>query len=285
MEPDHLIARAALRLIGRAILLLLSSLFAAPAQAQAPAGCAAHSLAIGAALLRSDWDEFDALGRRLLRERGTLRETALAAAGECGGWALRARLAMASGSRAYEGVSTVGAPISTTSRLRIDTFGVEVTCCLSTGWRAGARLGRRLTSRDIASAGPVLGYPERFKTTLAEIGVRWQGPEAAGHELGLQAWAGTGPRGRVSIDLPQADPTTLELGRPRSLAIGAEVGTAPQSMRSFGWKAWLGWAMLETAAGPASALTRNGLVIGGAAQPRMRSSELQLGLSMLFDIR
>lgn len=269
---------------GPAVLLL--SLVAAPAQAQAPAGCAANGLAAGVALLRSDWDEFDALGRHLLRERGTLRESALGAAGKCGVWALRARLAQASGSRAYDGVSTVGEPISTTSRLRIDTFHIETTCCQATGWQAGARLGRRLTHRDIASAGPVLGYPERFKATLAEIGVRWQGPETVGHDLALQAWVGTGPRGRVSIDLPHVDPTTLDLGRSRSLAFGAEVGPAPQSTRSrFGWQARLGWAVLETAAGPASALTRNGLVVGGAAQPRTRASEWKLGVSMLFDLR
>lgn len=286
MEPARLTSRASAALAGRAVALLVSALAASPASAQVREGCAAQGLAIGAGLLRSEWSEFDERGRQLLRERGTLRESTLSAAGGCGRWALRAQLGRASGSRSYGGVSTAGEPIATSSRLQIDTLRLEATCCLATGWQAGGRLGTRRMTRDIASAGSARGYPEQFRTTRVEVGVRWEPWPPVEHELILEAWAGAGPRGKVKVEFPHADPTTLDLGRTRSLALGAEIGSASLRARSrVGWQARLGWAGEETGAGPAKALTRNGLVIGGAAQPRIRSSDWHLGASLVIALR
>ena len=123
--------------------------------------------------------------------------------------------------------------------------------------------------RDIAGQGNVLGYPERFAYWQAALGARYQAVLGARVRLTASAWLGGGPGGRVKLDLPRADPVTLNLGSSRLLALGLELeGGEAATQAGWSWQAGVSYRREQTSAGPAKTLVRNGIPVGAALQPR-----------------
>lgn len=235
----------------------------------AAADCGAPGLGALAGAERSQWEEFDAHGKSLVREQGTLKVVGLQVAGQCRTLDWSANWTLSRGERDYDGVTSTQAPFQTQSRLQAQQLAVQAWLPVRSGWSMGSQLGYRHIERDIAGKGNVLGYPERFAYWQAALGARYQAVLGARVRLTASAWLGGGPGGRVKLDLPRADPVTLNLGSSRLLALGLELeGGEAATQAGWSWQAGVSYRREQTSAGPAKTLVRNGIPVGAALQPR-----------------
>lgn len=248
----------------------------------AGAACGPPGWWLGAGVERSRWQESDGQGRRLLREQGTLGTLELALQTHCAGIDWRLALAQASGRRGYDGRSSSGAPLATHSDIDRSTLALAGWLPVSDAWSMGASLGYRQLRRDIASAGAVRGYAERLRD--------WQALALLRHQRGLgERWTlaaelrlGAGPPGRLALQLPHADAAVLRPGAGRLLQAGLSVHGGAPAVPASGWQLQLIYRDERFAAGPPQALLRQGLVVGGAAQPETRRSALGLQAGLRF---
>ena len=265
----------------------LCGLFLTAAAGSGPAwslDCSGFALGAQAGVTRSVWEETSALGSLLVRERGTLRRTAITAEETCALWQWRLTLARSTGARAYDGVSNTSAPIQTQSALTITDTSAQAWTPAMSGWSGGLRLNHRKIDRTIAGTGRVLGYPERFSYWQAAAGLRQElalGPDLV---VSGDAWLGGGPAGKMALQLPNADATELTLGSSRVAEIGLQIGSAPSAPNQTGWSwhARVDYQWQHMAAGPARALMRNGIPVGGAAQPATRQQTAGLGAAIQY---
>ena len=237
----------------------------------APGNCSAPTLGALAGAERSQWQEFNAQGKSLLREQGTLKAAGLQVAGRCHTVDWSAHWTLARGDRDYDGMTNTGAPFQTHSRLQAQHLALQGWLPVRSGWSLGTQLGYHHIERDIASQGSVLGYPERFGYWQAALGARYQAALGERLQLTVTGWAGGGPGGRVRVELPRADPVTLPLGASRLLALGVALGSPAAALAQPGWTWQLGLAYRHEriSAGEPRTLVRNGLPVGAALQPRI----------------
>ena len=228
-----------------------------------------------AGLERSQWEEFDAQGTSLVRERGTLTVAGLQASGRCGRVDWTAQWTRSQGERAYDGVTTTQQPLQTQSQLRAQAVTIAAWLPLGGGWAVGSQLGYRQLDRNIASTGSVLGYPEQFDYLQAALGARYQTALAEGVRLTASGWLGGGPGGRVRVDLPRADAVTLALGSSRLLALRLQLDGGESVQPGWSWQAGVAYRREQTGAGTAETLTRNGVAVGAALQPRFVQRHLE----------
>jgi hypothetical protein len=257
-------------------LALAAAAWASPASAF---DCSAPALGAHAGLVRSQWEESNAQGRLLVRERGTLRRAGVTVDGDCERWQWRLALTRSTGERAYDGVSNNNFPIQTTSGLAITDASAQLWTPAVASWSGGLRVNHRELNRDIASIGQVRGYPERFSYWQAAVGLK--------HELALtpdvivsgEGWLGGGAAGTLALSLPTADAAQLTLGSSKLAEIGLQIGSPVLAAGQAGWSwhARVDYQRQAIAAGPAKALMRNGIPVGGAAQPAIRQQALGIG--------
>lgn len=227
---------------------------------------------------RSEWNEFDAAGRNLVHESGTLRGTELGIAYQCDRWHLAAQISDLSGSRLYDGQTNNGTPATSQSAITERQGHLQSTFALIGNWQIGGRLANQTISRDIASSGSASGYPERFDWTLLSIGVQWQSDLGPG-KLTLVAWSGTQLQSNMQITLPGRDQTTLQLGSIRQLDLTA--GWRTQLSPAWHLQADIGYRRTEIGEGAETVINRSGFPIGVVHQPRSimvsRPVSIQIG--------
>lgn len=242
-------------------------------------------LGASAAVERSRWQEFDAQGGALVHEQGNLHGGGLLLGWRCAGVDWQAEWVQVGGSRAYRGVSSTGAPIRTASEVQRQTASLTGWLPLSERWSAGARLGARRLDREIAGVGAVQGYPEYFEEWQGAVGARFALLPGSASILTAQTWLGAGPGGRMTLRLPRADPTTLKLGNSRLVELGLTwQGDLAAAAVAPGWQWWLRLLYRQERfdAGPATAVLRNGVIVGGAAQPETHQSTSGLQAGLLY---
>ncbi|WP_367849096.1 hypothetical protein [Rhodoferax sp. WC2427] len=268
MTPASLLAKG--RLCGLFALLTLASLAKA-------AECGATDLSLLAGVQHSRWQEFDARGRKLVDESGLLHHTGLQLEGDCASLQWAAQWSQGRGTRDYDGVSSANQPIQTTSRLSLQRVQLQAWAPVAERWAVGARLGWTQWDRDLASVGPVQGYPEQFRTIQAAVGVRYILADVGGLRWTLSSWLGGGPGGTLYLQLPNTDAARLRLGHSQMAQLGVQL-ELPESVHRTGWSWRLGWQMQQEQmrAGPSHAITRNGILVGGAAQPKTRQTSMGL---------
>jgi len=231
---------------------------------------------------RSRWEEFDARGQSLVRERGTLKMAGLRAVGHCAALDWEATLGRSQGARDYDGVSSTQQALQTQSALRAQVATLSAWLPLGAGWSVGSQLGYRQIRRGIAASGPVLGYVERFDQLQAALGGRYQAALGQSLRLAASGWLGGGPGGRVRVDLPQADPVALPLGRHRLLVLGLQLEGGEPLGAGWSWQAGLAYRREQTGAGDARALLRNGVPVGAALQPRIVQQHLGASAAAVY---
>lgn len=263
---------------------MLAAGLAGVAPACAQARCSRPEVGLSVAALRSQWREQDERGRRLVEEDGTLTQLGLRAALQCRPWVFGLQLAQARGQRRYDGLDSGGAPVVSSSRLVHRESTLEALAPAFEPVLLGGRLREQQIERDIAGVGAALGYPESFRYWQAQVGARSAFALAAGLQLSLDAWIGGGPGGHVAVRLPNADPVTLPLGPSRAAELGLQLlPSAPSPIQGgagWGWRVGLQWTLQDIGAGAARPLMRNGAVVGGAAQPRIRQTVWALNLQI-----
>lgn len=240
--------------------------------------------AVEAAPWTSRWREVDSQGRTVVREHGTLAHVAAQLSGQGCSWGRwSARITAEQGWRDYDGQSSSGQALATRSDLRQQGAALQWLPWGNASWQLGARLRWQRVQRDIQSTATASGYPERFDTlhaalvlgvggTLASTPITWN----------VEVAAGGGPGGRLHVQLPGFDATTLRLGSSRLLQADARLqGPLGTVDSAWHWQAGLHASTERAGAGPAQALTRNGLLAGGALQPATQQRSLGLSAALI----
>lgn len=246
--------------------------------AGAAQACTAPTLGAAMGVATSRWQEQDAQGRTLVRERGNLPTLEMRATTACEGWTLAGRAALASGRRGYDGVDSRGAALHTHSDLHDLQLSIDLLRTVAPDTAVGLRLVQREIRRDIRGTGTVLGYPERFRYAQLALGAQHRWRLTPSLQLGVTAWLGGGPGGHMDLRLPTADAARLSLGASRTAQATLRLGNTPAADAAdrWQWGAELGWRHERLRAGPVTTLVRNGVPVGGAAQPATKLSQLSL---------
>lgn len=250
-------------------------LFLGISQACCSAACLAPVLAAQTGIERNVWQEFSDSGKQLVREQGDLPFAALSTQLSCDWGALGLRGAATRGVRDYSGVSNTGGALATQSSVRNSELALSYSHAIHPQWEPFVSAGISRSTRDIQSAGPVLGYPEEFRMYPVRLGLKWR-PALFDNRLLLLAHAGSALQPQVTVRLPGRDLLTLDLGRTVSAGLSAELelGILAQGQFVFATQ----WTSTRMAKGAAGVVTRDGVPTGVANQPRSELAQTQLSI-------
>jgi len=231
-------------------------------------------------LQRDSWREQDAQGRPLLQERGPLQGASLGVEGRFGAAEWAAQAQYLGGERHYEGQTNQGSAVLTRSDVHDLGLRLDGRWALAGPWRAVLALQPSQVQRNLHGTPNALGYRETWQWTLAEAGLRWQ----PGLRLGwaVEGAAGLGLDPRVRFTLPGMDSLTLRPGQGRSARVGVLYRGALGESGGAGWRwvAGMQWMRLGFAASAPEPLTSNGVLRGGASQPKttVQATHWRLGI-------
>lgn len=233
---------------------------------------------------RDGWQEQDAQGRTLLRERGPLHGVRLGWAGRVLGADVEAQGQFLGGERHYVGLGSQGATLMTRSDVRDVSLRLSAQWPLTNAWRAVVAVAPSQVLRTLRSTPTAQGYRETWRWTLAESGLRWQPDRRSG--WALEAAAGWGLAPSLRFTLPGMDPLTLHPGPGRSAraAVLYRGVLGDSDHPGWRWVAGLEGTRLSFPASAAEPLTSNGLLRGGAAQPKTTRQSLQWRLGVEADL-
>ena len=245
-------------------------------------GGATIAASIGAGLMHFQFEEFDRQDRRLVKEAGWLpglegslgvRQQAVSLAVDVGYYA---------GDVDYDGQTSSGVPIDSSTDQRIFEASINAACELPLGLPPRVSVyaggGYRHWDRDIASVGAVSGLDETYQWWRAETGVKLQlarGASAWELEAGLTRTLNP----QVEVDFGAAfDAVTLDLGERWGWRTAASWSHRVSPQLAAGLKvfyaSWdLGQSSVET-------LTSNGVTAGSVFQPRSESRNYGVILSL-----
>jgi hypothetical protein len=259
----------------------LPALLLATLASTASAACTEPELLWQAAGLSqgSRWDELTPSGQSLVHESGRLDGLEFSGRLRCGAWQFAAHLTQLEGSRDYQGQTSTGIAVNSRSELRQRQARLQTSLDLTPTWQLGGRLSHQTHWRDIASAGAASGYPERFDWTLLEAGAQWQTGLGPG-QLQLAAWAGAPLQSSMALTLPGRDPASLSLGAMRQF----ELSAAWRGPLRPGWQFQvdIAYRRTEIEQGASSVITRAGVPVGVAHQPRTVLRELPLAIRISY---
>jgi hypothetical protein len=245
-------------------------------------GGATIAASIGAGLMHFQFEEFDRQDRRLVKEAGWLpglegslgvRQQAVSLAVDVGYYA---------GDVDYDGQTSSGVPIDSSTDQRIFEASINAACELPLGLPPRVSVyaggGYRHWDRDIDSVGAVSGLDETYQWWRAETGVKLQlarGANAWELEAGLTRTLNP----QVDVDFGAAfDAVTLDLGERWGWRTAASWSHRVSPQLAAGLKvfyaSWdLGQSSVET-------LTSNGVTAGSVFQPRSESRNYGVILSL-----
>ncbi len=220
---------------------------------------------VGSVHSASEWSESDGAGRRLVHESGALDGPELSVAYRCKKFGLTAQIDQLEGTRQYDGQTNSGASAVSRTSLRQQQMQLMAMVAVTDGWQLGGRISDQTIQRDIASAAAAAGYPERFNWTLLAIGAQWGASLGAG-QFTLSGWAGRQLQSSMRVMLPGRDQATLPLGSINQIDLTA--GWRMPLSSAWHLQADIGYHRLEMGPGASTVITRGGLPVGVAYQPR-----------------
>lgn len=242
--------------------------------------CKFTAVTFSAGLVDSRWQEFSATGQFLLEEKGTLVAERLNLEASCLGAEWHGDWSQARGQRHYVGLTNKQQAATTTTDLQDESVQVGFMMPLNTFWSAGIGLDRRDTYRNIRSTDKASGYPERFNQLTGLVGLRYKVSFLKNANLATSIWVGESFGGSVWLDLPNADPTTLALGKDNVQVATLTWSRKKSSQSNWFWAYTLHWRSTEKDAGPATALKQNDRLVGSAIQPRTTTQSFGLNARM-----
>ncbi len=225
----------------------------------------------------STWNEFDASGRRVVREAGRLHGTELSTRWRCFDWDVVAALSQLSGSRSYDGETSTGVPAVSTSNVRQRYGSVQASFRITDTWHLGGRLASTRIWRDIASTSEAAGYPERFDLTMISFGAQAQTVTGPGN-LALSAWLGKPAMSRMALNLPGRDQATLALGSVLQVEMAAAWRARITS--TWHWQADVRYRRTDIGQSEDAVIRRGGVPVGLAKQPRTSILDVPISLGV-----
>lgn len=263
----------------RCLAISVLMLFTASARAE----CTDWTVGPQKGTLSSQWVELDESDQSLLLERGNLSTIGLSVSTRCKSTNWTFDFQEAHGQRHYRGLSNKGQTLETNSQIRQKNWGIEADVPIADHWLWGARLQNYRIDRELQSTSQANGYPETFRYWVAETGIQLHQPLAEQLTWTTDAWIGHIPVGRLRVDLPNADPTSLHLGQGHTTEWGMGLTYSPAEATT-GWHWSIGWHVRTTtiSAGASAPLFRGQRLVGTARQPETHQHSRRLALQAQY---
>jgi hypothetical protein len=241
------------------------------------------SFAVGPTTERFVHREFTDTGRQLLRESGTLPGWRIEGRGRHERWELSLQASHADGSLDYDGRTQAGAPLATTTDVRISEAGLRLLRSIDARQQIalGAGIAHRRWDRSIQPAGRIAGLDERYTTWLLSFESRFSLVRSAAASLDLEFSLRQTRRPEVSVDFGGLyDNQSIALGRQTGMRLAAPASLALGRGSRLRLEPWVEyWGFDRSASQP---LLRDGRRVGSVFQPT--SDGRSLGAALMWEL-
>ena len=251
--------------------MLAAGVLASPAQAQ-------WTPALGVAARQFTLDEYDAGGRRIVREQGWLPGLEGRLAYQAGDWTLSAHASHYQHDIAYRGQTQSGAPVTSRTDTALTQAGAGIAYAISAMLSASLAYEFERWRRDIRGVGRVLGLHERTLSRRALLGLDARFPTTHGEVTAGAALLLAAPEKlRVGFS-GQFDDVSFDTRPAHGMRLG--LGWQPAAWPMLELRAGLDWWKVGRSAD--AALSRNGRHAGTVAQPEHAVTSMRLAVLYRF---
>lgn len=234
--------------------------------------------ALGIAARQFTVREYDAGGRRIVREQGWLPGLEGRLAYRTGAWLLSAQAAHYQHDIDYHGQTQLGAPVDSRTGTALTQAGAGIAYALNDTLSASLAVELERWRRDIHAAGRVQGLQERTLSRRLLLGLDARYPTAHGEFTAGAALLLAAPEKlRVGFS-GQFDDASFDTRPAHGLRLG--LGWHPAAWPRLELRAGLDWWKVERSADVA--LYRNGRLAGFVAQPEHAVSSMRLAVLYRF---
>jgi hypothetical protein len=229
---------------------------------------------------QSDWSEFDTSGRKLVHESGKLHGPELSFGLRCADWEFLALASQLDGSRMYDGQTSTGVPIISSSEVRQRKSYLQAGFNLADTWQMGGRLSSNTIWRELASAGGASGYAELYYWTTIALGTQWE-TGLGRNRFKLAAWFGRPVMSTMELTLPGRDQATLKLGSMNQAEFAA--GWRTPIHPSWYLEADVQYRRTAIGQGEDAVITRGGMPVAVAHQPQTLLVDVPVAVRIGYD--
>ena len=238
------------------------------------------SLRVALVSSQSDWNEFDASGRKLVNESGRLNGEELSIGLHCSDWDFLALMSQLDGPRVYDGQSSTGVAIISSAVVRQRQSYLQASFNVAGTWQLGGRLSSNTIWRDLASAGGASGYPELYRWTTMSLGTQWE-TVTGRNQFKLAAWFGRPLMSTMELTLPGRDQATLKLGSMNQTEFAAAWRTSISP--SWHLEAEVQYHRTAMGQGESSVIQSGGMPVGLAHQPTTVMVDVPVAVRLGYD--
>jgi hypothetical protein len=245
------------------------------------AGMPAHAqwqVGAGPGLRYAVHDEVDAVGHRIVRERGWLPGVALQAAYTAGALTWRAGAEAYQGDIGYSGRTQTGVPATSTTSTRLAALNAGAAYAPGADVSLLALIETDRWRRDIAGTAAAVGLQETYRSTRLLVGAARTWRPAAGRlTADASLFLSTPEHMRVAFS-GRFDPASVDLGRARGLRLGLALRPANVPWLELRTR----YDHVRTPRSGDVALTADGQFRGTIAQPEHTRRALTFAVSAMY---
>lgn len=240
------------------------------------------TVALSTGIWGSKWQENLSGSSRHVYERAHLPIATTQLLRETAQGLVSIQLMSSSGKRNYDGWTSTGQPITSTSD--VDLLGVQAgyQWKLSPEFSLGFRAEHELFSRQLNGVANVQGYLEDYAGLSLLLGgtktIRFSG----GHMLNLDAWYGGGKKHKLKLTVDPFDPSTVALGGTKKMDVAATWKSPLDRHHPSKWSlvGQIGFSKSETGQSELGFLKSQGGAAGTFIQPMTESSGWRITLGL-----
>jgi hypothetical protein len=251
--------------------MLAAGALASPAHAQ-------WTPTLGIAARQFTLSEYDAAGRRIVREQGWLPGVEGRLAYRSGDWTLSAQASHYQHDIGYLGQTQSGAPVDSRTDTALTQSGAGIGYAINAVLSASLAFEFERWRRDIRGMGRVLGLQERTLSRRALLGLDARFPTTHGDVMAGAALLFAAPEKlRVGFS-GQFDDVSFDTRPAHGMRLG--LGWRPAAWPTLELQAGLDWWKVGRSAD--AALSRNGRHAGTVAQPEHAVTSMRLSVLYRF---
>lgn len=251
--------------------MLAAGALALPAHAQ-------WTPALGIAARQFTLNEYDAAGRRIVREQGWLPGVEGRLAYRSGDWTLSAQASHYQHDIAYRGQTQSGAPVDSRTDTALTQMGAGIAYALNAMLSASLSFELERWRRDIQGVGRVQGLQERTLSRRVLLGLDARFPTTHGEVMAGAALLLAAPEKLRVRFSGQFDEVSFDTRPAHGMRLG--LGWRPAAWPNLELHAGLDWWKVGRSAD--AALGRNGRHAGTVAQPEHAVTSVRLAALYRF---
>ena len=240
------------------------------------------TLALTGGIWGSKWQENLSGSSRHVYERANLPVVAIELSRNTANGNVKFRLNSSSGKSSYDGWTSNGQAIMSSSDLEMRSAQVEYQWKLfpDLGW--GFRAEYELFRRQINGVAAIKGYLEEYTRPSLLFGGTKEIQFSGGNSVNLAAWYGSGGGHKMRLTLDPYEPATVNLGSTRMMDVSVtwQVPIDRNDQSKWDFTGQLAFKRSETGQSEVGKLKNQGLSVGTFIQPSTESSGWRLTIGI-----